>query len=298
MSQVPSPTTTQANTVTGSPDVSLSGIFLRFKWRISFTLSLVVAETLLELLYPLLIGWAINDLLADSYRGIWMLLGLGIGHVLIGSTRRFYDTRLYARIYRKITPEMVDGARAKGQPVSSICARSNLLTEFVEFFENSMPEVISALIGMIGVLSILAALNMHVFLACLGLLGLMALIYLLTGTLNYRLNSGYNAELEQQVACIEQNNAALLNDHYKRLMGWNIKLSDLETGNYFFIWIGVLALLVFAPVAAVSGGSNNYGLLFSLLIYVFDYIGKVATLPLYVQQLIRLREIADRINRV
>lgn len=276
--------------------LSLKAIFKRFKWRISFTLGLVVVETLLELLYPLFIGWAINDLLNDSHDGIYLLFGLGAVSLLMGSARRFYDTRIYAGIYQTITPEMVLKEKARHRSVSSISARSNLLTEFVEFLENSMPEVIGAVIGLVGVLIIISSLNLSVFFACFGLLGLVTLIYLLTGNLNYRLNAGYNEELEKQVNEIAQPDIERLKIHYRRLMKWNIRLSDLETSNYFFIWAGVIALFVYAPLAAIDSGTVNYGLIFSLLMYVFEYIEKVATLPLYVQQVIRLKEIASRLR--
>lgn len=280
-----------------STSLSLKSIFIRFKWRITFTLSLVTIETLLELLFPLFIGWAINDLLNDTYDGIYLLLGLGVIVVIMGSARRFYDTRIYAHIYQTITPEMVLSEKSKNITTSTISARSNLLTEFVEFFENSMPQVITAVIGLVGVLIIIGSLSFNVFLASLGLLALVVLIYLVTGKLNYRLNAGYNSELEKQVAAIEQSDTKHLNLHFRSLMAWNIKLSDLETSNYFFIWIGVVALLVYAPISAIEQGAINYGLVFSLLMYVFDYIEKVATFPLYVQQVIRLKEISNRLSR-
>ena len=57
--------------------ISIKLLFLQFKWRISLTFLLVFCETLLALLYPLFIGWAINDLLADKLTGVYQLLGLG-----------------------------------------------------------------------------------------------------------------------------------------------------------------------------------------------------------------------------
>lgn len=260
------------------------------------TLSLVILETLLELLYPLFIGWAINDLLSDSFDGIYLLTGLGVISVLLGSVRRFYDTRIYAHIYQTVTPEMVVHEKARNQSVSTIAARSSLLTEFVEFFENALPEVIASVIGIAGVLIIIGMLNLHVFLASLALLGLVVLIYLTIGNLNYRLNAGYNTELENQVSAIKKPDIKLVHAHFRRLMRWNIKLSDLETGTYFILWIGVVALFVYTPIAAIHGGIVDYGLIVALLMYVFDFIEKVAVSPLYVQQVIRLKEIANRIS--
>lgn len=275
--------------------VSLKSIFLRFRWRISLTFSLVIMETLLELLFPLFIGWAINDLLNDQMNGVYLLASLGIATILVGGLRRFYDTRIYAGIYRHITRDMVIREQARGQSVSVITARSRLLTEFVEFLENAMPDVVGSVVGMFGVLVILVSLNLNVFFACLALLVFVAVIYTLTGNLNFSFNAGYNSELESQVDAISAGSMVSINAHFARLMRWNIKLSDLETVNYILIWLAIIALFVYTPIAAVGGGETNYGLIFALLMYVYDFIERTATLPLYIQQIIRLKEISHRL---
>lgn len=276
--------------------LSLSAIYLRFKYRITLTLALVVIETLLGLLYPLFIGWAVNGLLDDSFVGIYWLAGLGGASLIIASARRAYDTRIYAHVLQSITPEMVEREKEKGRSVSTISARSSLLTELVEFFENAMPEVVTSTIGVIGVLAIIGTLNLDVFFACLALLGLVALIYGATGKWNYRLNAGYNTEFERQVEAIQANCNDAFSLHLRRLMRWNVKLSDLETGTYFVFWLGVVALFVYSPIAVVNSGVADYGLILALLMYVFDFIEKASALPLYVQQVVRLKEVAQRVS--
>lgn len=276
--------------------ISLKHLILRFKWRISFTFLLVIVESLLAVFYPLLIGLAINDLLEGSYQGSILLGSLGVASLIIGTLRRFYDTRVYSKIYCQIAPEVADAEFNKGSPVSKVSARSGLLTEFVEFLENSMPEIIGVIISMVGGVIIIASLNFQVFLACLALLVLILIVYGVTGKLNFNLNSEYNNQLEQQVSVLESRQSSSIQQHFNLLMKWNIKLSDLETWNYFVIWLGVIALLVFSPIAAIDSGIVKYGLIFSILVYVFEFIESTISLPLFIQQLIRLKEISHRLN--
>ncbi|MEC8428992.1 MAG: ABC transporter six-transmembrane domain-containing protein, partial [Pseudomonadota bacterium] len=257
------------------------------------TLLVVVIESLLSILSPLLIGLAINDLLEDSYQGIYTLAAMGAVSLLIGSLRRFYDTRVYSGIYRTIAGDMVDSEQRKGSNVSAISARTGLINEFVEFMENSMPEVVGAFVGLVGILVIIAGLNLQVFLACLALLVLILVTYSLTGRLNYRLNAGYNDQLERQVAELQSGKRQRIAAHFKQLMHWNIKLSDLETLNYFVIFVGVIALLLFTPITVIDSGVLKYGLIFAILMYVFDYTENLLGMPIYIQQLIRLKEISQ-----
>jgi len=276
--------------------ISLKHLILRFKWKVLFTFVLTIIESLLDILYPLLIGLTINDLLDGKYDGIFYLAGLGVLSLTVGSARRFYDTRIYASIYSKISPEMVEKEQNKGSSVSKISARSSLLTEFVEFLENSMPEAIGAIISLIGVTIIIASLNLNVLYASLAVLFIVFLIYAVSGKLNYRLNAGYNSQLEKQVEILETKNIGNVKNHFNSLMKWNIKLSDLETVNYLITWIVVIALFIYAPITVIESGVVKYGLVFSILMYVFDYVDKVVTLPVYIQMLIRLKEISTRLQ--
>jgi len=276
---------------------TLKAIFSRFKWQISLTLLLVVIEAILGIFYPLLIGLAINDILKGSYQGIYWLTTLGISSLLVGTLRRFYDTRIYSTIYRKTVTGMVAAEHIKSRPVSAISARCNLMTEFVVFLENTLPDIVQSVIAIIGVSVIVATLNIKVFFACFALLLLVLSVYTFTGRKNFNLNKGYNDELERQVQAIESKSNTTSKKHFNALMRWNVTLSDLETSNYFIIWSGVIALFIYTPITVIDDGVLTYGLVFSILMYVFDYIENLATMPLHIQQAIRLKEISQRFSK-
>lgn len=277
-------------------NISIRGLLSRFKGKVLLTLSLVLAESILTLLYPLFIGFAINGLLEQDLGGVYMLGGLGGLALAVGSGRRFYDTRAYSDIYVKISDEMVSKEQAKGSTVSKISARASMLTEFVEFLENSMPMIFESLIGVLGVLVIILTLNLSVFWASIGLFAFMIVIYLFSGKLNFRLNEGYNNEIENQVEALVSQDVGIIREHFKAVTHWNIKLSDLETWNYGAIWLGIIGLLVYAPIIVIGSGIINYGLVFSILMYVFQYIESLLTLPYFIQQIIRLQEITVRLQ--
>ena len=279
------------------PIVSIPAIAKRYRLKISLTLALVIIEAGLAVLYPLTIGLAIDGLIDGSYLGIKYLIALGIASAVIGSARRLYDSRVYAAIYEEVVVEVLDEEQDKGSGVSIEVARANLLTEFVDFFEDAMPEVVGAIVSLAGILLVMATLNFPVFAACVALFSLVALVYLFSARLNFRLNAGYNDEFERQVDEIGLRNIVGLKNHFRQLMSWNIKLSDLETANYFIIWLGAVALFVSTPVLLISGGVLEYGLILAIMLYVFEFIDALVELPLHIQQVIRLQEISQRLKR-
>ncbi len=264
----------------------------RFAGRFALTLGLVVLEAAGWILFPLVIGRAIDSVLADSTRGLYEFAVLGIVTMGIAVVRRLVDSRAYARIYVTLGEEMAESAA--GSSTSTRTARLGMLREIVEFFENSLPELINAVLGLVGTVLILAALNVPVFLGCLVIAVATVVLYALTGTLTMRYNRGLNDEHERQVDAVDSGDPGRLATHLRAMMRWNIRLSDLEAANFGINWVFMIALLVFA-VSAATTETAEYGAVFAIVMYVFQFVESMLMLPFFYQQWLRLREISGRL---
>jgi hypothetical protein len=277
-------------------EITLKTLVVRFKWQILLTNLLVFIESILGVLIPLFIGLAINDLLDQSFRGVIYLIVVGLSSVAVGSIRRVYDTRTYSQIYQIVAPEMVAKEQKKDSSVSKVIARTSLLAEIVEFLEWSVPAVVGAAVYLIAILVIIATLNLNVFYASLALLLLILIVYAMTGKINFKLNENYNDQLENEVNVLETKDHSVIKNYYRNLMQWNIRLADLGTFNYLIVMLGTTALLVYTPIAVIKGGIAYYGLVFSAVLYVFEFIAALIELPDHIQQVIRLNEISSRLS--
>ena len=273
----------------------MPALLKRFAGRFALTLSLVLLEAAGWTLFPLVIGRAIDSALADSVRGLYEFAGLGIGVMGLGIARRFVDSRAYARVFRRLGEELVAGDPAIG--ASTKTARLGMLQEFVEFFENQVPGLITGVIGLGGTLLILSALNRPVFFGCLAVTVVSAVLYALTGKLTTRYHEGLNDERERQVDAVESGDPARVGGHLQALMRWNIKLSDLEAVNFGVVWLFLMGLLGFS-IGSVAQQTIEYGTVFAVVMYVFQFTESVIVLPLYYQQWLRLREISGRLGAI
>ncbi len=253
----------------------------------------MVLEAVGWILFPLVIGRAIDSVIAGSRRGLYELAFLGVATMGVDIARRVYDSRAYARIYVRLSQELV--ARQAETSTSAKTARLGMLKEVVEFFENSLPSLVSAVLGLVGTVAILAALNLPVFAGCAAVMGATAAVYAFTGRLTIRFNQAYNDEYERRVEAVESGNPSLVGRHVRRMMRWNIKLSDLEAANFGVVWVLMMALLVFAVSASVTD-QVQYGEVFAVVMYVFQFMEAVTLLPLHYQQWLRLREITGRLE--
>ena len=276
--------------------MKVSVIIRKYRLQFSFTLGLILLEAGLAILFPLFIGYAIDSAINGSHQGAIYLGVLALVALLVGVGRRVFDSRFYAKVYQSIGSSAI--SKMEENVSSKKSARLGMIGELVEFSENALPELIGSFIGLIGVMGIIATLNLHVFYGSLVVTLVVFLIYWLTSAKTIQLNKASNDELERQVDVIAKNDDQALHLHLKEMMKWNIKLSDLEAINFSISWVVLTAFLVASIIVSVSGGIVKYGALFALVMYVFQFMENVVSLPLFYQNWLRLQEIKERLEEI
>jgi ABC-type transport system involved in cytochrome bd biosynthesis fused ATPase/permease subunit len=177
-------------------------------------------------------------------------------------------------------------------------AHLGFLTEIVEFFENTLPELVNNFIGLVGAIVIIGVMDLTLLFGCLVVLIIVLIVYGLSSKRTMELNRGYNQELEQQVSVLSDYQPVLLRRHLQKLMRWNIRLSDLETINFSVVWLFMMVFLVTGIVFSIEHGMNHHGTIFSLVLYLFQFIEAAVIMPVFYQQGLRLREIIRRLNTI
>ncbi|MEM6631968.1 MAG: ABC transporter six-transmembrane domain-containing protein [Bacteroidota bacterium] len=270
-------------------------VILTENWvKLCFTLFLLLIEAGIAMLFPLFIGYAIDHVINGSYVGVIQLGFLGFASLIVGVGRRVFDSRLYAQMYQTMGVRAISNMKDAQPSIKS--ARLGMIREWVEFMENSLPELIHAVLGLFGVILIIATLNLWVFYASLIVSLVIFLVYGLTRKKTMRLNKSSNDEWEKQVDILNRNDKHALSLHLKEMMKWNVRLSDLEAGNFSISWIILISFLLVSIHIGVGNGMVKYGALFSLIMYIFQYMENVANLPLFYQNWLRLKEIKGRIE--
>ena len=274
--------------------MTIKEIYFKYRIKISLTLFIVLLEGLLMILFPLFIGRAIESTLNKEMEGLYALAGLSLAVLVIGAGRRFYDTRIYAKIYEELALKISKNRGTKSN--SKVVSHVTLLEEIVEFFENSVPELISSIIGVVGILIIVSTLNVSIFLACLlSFIGI-TLIYIFSRKKTLRFNSNYNDEFEQHERIINHAGDKEQVNHFKNMMKWNIKLSDLGTINFSLVWLVLAVLLCGSIILSTNEQNIQFGAIFSLIMYVYQFIENAMNLPHFYQQTLRLKDISSRIE--
>ena len=274
--------------------MKIKTILQNYRLSFGFTFCLILSEAVLAIFFPLFIGYAIDSAIHGSYAGAIQLGILGLVTLLVGVSRRVFDSRFYARVYQNFGSGIISNMESHVSSKKS--ARLGMIRELIEFLENALPELVSNVIGLMGVIIILYTLSLKVFVGSILVTCVVFLIYIFSRKKTLEYNKKVNDELEYQVDIIDSNDKTKLHRHLKEVMRWNIKLSDLEAVNFSLSWFVIMTFFIISILVTTGDGDLKYGVLFALIMYVFQYIESIIHLPFFYQNWLRLKEILYRLE--
>ena len=273
-------------------------LFKRRWGSITATLLLVLISTLLWLAQPYILGIAINDLTEGAWFGTALLVGVQLLVIVIGGARRMLDTRVYGRLYREVSTEVVIASQRAGLGLTRVAARAGMLREVVKFFEHQVPRTIRAFVNLVGSLILLWYLAPQVFFVCLAGGGFVFLLTTLVGRRLFRLNAELNDELEREVAVLEARDPGDTEAHFASVTRHRVRKSDLEVLLYGLSTAALSVALVFGLYWMIAEEGAEVGTVFSVFTYVIRFQMAATTVPATFQETVRTLEITRRINDI
>lgn len=275
--------------------LSIPTLLRVFRGKVALTWGLTLGETSLMALIPLFIGFAIDGLMADSFREFWSLAGLMAALVVLAVLRRLYDTRLYATI--RVALGVAQAERSQTLPVSALNARIGMGRELVEFLEETLPMVMTAAVQLVfSIIVLFTYAPMLAGSALLAALGTM-LVYALFHRRFFRLNGLLNQQVERQVSILETRRAETVLGHLNKLRRREVQLSDSEAILYGLIFVVLIGMILFNLWYATTSLALSIGAIFAVISYSWEFIDSSLALPVTLQHWSRLSEITQRLNR-
>ena len=275
----------------------LPEIIREHKYRLGITYLLFMLEMAGSLLRPFFLGWAVNDLIGGSFRGLIWLSSTHLIWLCIGTIRHRYDTRTYTAVYNNLVKKFITGKRSP-ESLSQQSAHANLSKELTDFMESDFPYILEAVFNIIGSLLLLFYYDYTIVVLCLFVLIPVSIVSYFYGKKMKKLNGERNDELEKQVSVISMGNKESINYHFNRLGLLQIKISDKEAWNFGFIEL--MVLIVIAGSLLLSSSLWKPALLAGNLIGIYNYVLKFVAgldaIPYAIQRFALLQDISDRIT--
>ncbi len=278
--------------------LTMGTLLAKFTGPIAITWFLTLCETTLMALVALFIGFAIDGLLAGETAALLNLAGLLAAILIVAVGRRVYDTRAYGTIRVELGRELAaraDNGSGDGS-VSTTNARLGMTRELVDFLEEAVPELLSALVTLAVALLILYTFHPVLFVSAAGAGLVMLLVYAAFHRRFFRLNADLNHRAEKQVAILGKNAPGKLLAHLTRVRQIEVRISDTEALVYGLIFAVLFAFVVFNLWFAAANIEITVGRIFSIMSYSWGFVDSAIILPATLQGWSRLSEIVQRIN--
>lgn len=280
------------NQITG--DISLPGLMQAFRGKIAITWLIVLVENVFLAFIPLLIGFAIDGLMAGRMDELITMGGAMVALGIVAVSRRLYDTRVYGTM--RLQLGLTVHQKSAHIKISSQNARLGMSGELVDFLEHEAPELITAIIQILVSLGILftfeVGLGISAILVVTGMIGLYSLFH---GRF-YRMNARLNAQVEQQVDVLTTKSPLGLFKHLRALRQSQVAISDSEAYLYGGIFLMQIVFILYNLFLGAQLPEITAGKIFSIATYSWEYVEAALMLPIALQSWSRLSEIMARIN--
>lgn len=266
------------------------------RWKVAATYAVLGMENAAYLIYPLLIGIAINGVLAGDLYSLAPLAAVWFVHILIAAARQIYDTMLFSRIYAAIALGLSQRQRAQNNDVSQLSAHVEMARDVVDFYEFHVPDIASVIIALVGAAALMFLYDPIAGLMVSALLLPAGLINAWLAGRSVRLNKVMNAQHERQVDALRHGGPLRIATHFARLRRFRIGLSNAEAFSWSALEVltMLVSLAVIVQLANVDGASA--GSIFAGVAYLLRIIDQLDRVPEAIQQIARLVEIRRRLR--
>lgn len=272
-------------------------VMFRENWKsIMFSYSLFMINSILMVMYPKVLGNAIDHLIAKDYSYIWFLISTFAAIMFFGYISKIYDTKVFSGIYRRFASIETHKQLENDVETTKINGRLTLMHYIVQFFERDMLLVIQTIIGLVGAIYFLAMVSLPIvgFLIITTILILGATAYYSPKIAN--ITSQYNDLSEEQTDVIATRKISAINNLLKRGQFLSLKMSSVDAK--FSIWIqgivygSVTALLTYY----VMYNNVTVGSVFSTYRYMFDFCNALLGLPTILTSYINIKDVIKRLE--
>lgn len=275
-------------------EFTVRSILKHHKRKIAITWLMVALENALTVLLPLFIGFTIDGLLKNNVTDLYFLTALLVLIIVISVARNFYDTRIYGAIRVEV------GAAVDNQMCHHLLsvrnARLNMSRELVDFLENDIPPLMTAVIQLIASVIILTFFHLNFGVSALIASAIMLMVYTLFHDCFIRLNHSLNNQTERQVTVLSRNLLNGVRHHLERIKRREVMISDAEAILYGLIFLVLFGFVITNLWLSARLSSPTAGQIFSVVTYSLEFLEAAVMLPITLQTLSRLSEISQRLN--
>ena len=275
---------------------SLSMLLKNHRLTIVDVVILSVLESVLFVAQFYFIGKAINDLLKESWSGMYVLIALFVVKIFVSYVKQIRIGKTYKKIYDQLIVEAVGHPLSDGEGVETLAPKSIIIYEMASFFKGDLIKGFETIVRLFLVLIALFIFNKTVFLVALSLMVLVFLLYFFRKSKTIRLSQDMVDEMSRELQILKSGKTRSFFEHHKKLEKLDNDLLGISALNLSIIEVVSFAFVIIAMVFLVkSERENALGTFFAMLYYVMAFTETMFLLPSVYQNYLKIREASKKL---
>ncbi len=283
----------------------LLDLIKKYRIQVSFAVFLIIVENTAWILEPYLLGNVIDALIDKEFTDpsqniffpifIWVLLFcINTG---TGSFRRVYDTKLFTKMFTRLSVYVAQNSKEKNLSTSAAAARAELSYQYISFLQFRLPELIDILISIFGAVIALYFFDWRISLTCFVIV---LPLYFINKFYVSRITphqKEYHDKYEDIVDIISQKNPEQIEKYYTELSSPQIKISKWSALNFTLLRFILLIIFLSVLYIAIDLDGFSAGELFSIVAYLWTFVSASESFPDLSESYTSLKDISDRLKK-
>ena len=275
---------------------TLNSLLKKHRPTILHVVILSVIESLLFVAQFYFIGSAINDLLQDKWKGIYILIALFIAKTVVSVIKQKRISITYKNIYDQLVIEAIGAPLSQGKNPEALTHKSSFIHLMTNFFKGDLIKGFETIVRLVLVLVALLILNKLIFLVAIIIAMIVFLLYYIRKKKTVLISRNITEELAKEHEVLKTGKTEILFDHHSKLEKLDNNLLGISAFNLSVIEILSFAFLIISMVILVkTDGENALGTFFSMLYYVMAFTETMFLLPSVYQNYLKITEISKKV---
>ncbi len=214
----------------------------------------------------------------------------------VGAIRRVYDTRIYTKMFAKLSTDVVARQLAQGEDLSKVAARSSMAWHNIEFFQYNVPEFLEQLIAVGG-----AVLALGLFDWRLTVVGGILVLLVIIGSRYYMrslesIQSTIHDRYEDEYNVFGTGEPGKIRSYYNNIADLEIRYSVRSTFSYGVIRTFLLIMFLSTLYISIDLDRFTIGALYSIVAYLWSFVTATEYIPNLAEKWVELKDASRRIT--
>lgn len=277
---------------------STKTLFHPYRLRLTGIYTLAIVESVLEMVYPLAIGLAINGLIEGKgmISAIPLIL-VWLCQAAFGGIYQLVASRLAARIYRDLADKLILQKNNSTVSDSMVVARVDMVEKVCDALIEVVPLLLRVVIGIVVSSIMLFTYNLLAGTIAVMLIVIIGLLQWWYTTYACELSERINTRRESQVSIIINRKLVSVTTHFKKITRLNVRFSDIATGTWAIA--DILSLVALLIMLFIIAGMEKYdaGSIFAMITYVLTLSNSLEQVPTMIEEGVYFNDVSSRVSQ-